>query len=49
VELARLADAGELVPAIDSTFPLDRASEAFERAAARSKRGKVATSRLRST
>ena len=41
VELARLADAGELVPAIDSTFPLDRAAEAFERVAARGKRGKV--------
>jgi NADPH:quinone reductase-like Zn-dependent oxidoreductase len=41
VELARLADAGELVPAIDSTFPLDRAAEAFERVAERGKRGKV--------
>jgi NADPH:quinone reductase-like Zn-dependent oxidoreductase len=41
VELAPLADAGELVPAIDSTFPLDRAAEAFERVAARGKRGKV--------
>ncbi len=41
VELARLADAGNLVPAIDSTFPLDRAPEAFERVAARGKRGKV--------
>jgi NADPH:quinone reductase-like Zn-dependent oxidoreductase len=41
VELARLADAGELVPAIDSTFPLERAREAFERVAARGKLGKV--------
>jgi NADPH:quinone reductase-like Zn-dependent oxidoreductase len=41
VELARLADAGELVPAIDSTFPLDSAREAFERVAAHGKRGKV--------
>ena len=41
VELARLADSGELVPAIDSTFPLERAQEAFDRVAARGKRGKV--------
>jgi len=41
VELATLADSGELVPAIDSTFPLERAQEAFERVAARGKRGKV--------
>jgi len=41
VELGRLADAGELVPAIDSTFPLQRAPEAFQRVAARGKRGKV--------
>ena len=41
VELARLADAGELVPAIDSTFPLEGAREAFERVAAHGKRGKV--------
>jgi len=41
VELARLADAGELVPAIDSTFPLENAPEAFERVAAHGKRGKV--------
>jgi NADPH:quinone reductase-like Zn-dependent oxidoreductase len=41
VELARLVDAGELVPAIDSTFPLERARDAFERVAARGKRGKV--------
>ncbi len=41
LELARLADAGELAPAIDSTYPLDRAQEAFGRVAARGKRGKV--------
>jgi NADPH:quinone reductase-like Zn-dependent oxidoreductase len=41
VELAKLADSGELVPAIDSTFPLERAQEAFDRLAARGKRGKV--------
>jgi NADPH:quinone reductase-like Zn-dependent oxidoreductase len=40
-ELARLADAGELVPAIDSVFPLERACEAFDRVAARDKHGKV--------
>jgi NADPH:quinone reductase-like Zn-dependent oxidoreductase len=41
VELARLADADELVPAVDSTFPLEQAREAFDRVAARGKRGKV--------
>jgi len=41
VELARLADAGDLVPAIDSTFSLERAGEAFDRVAAHGKRGKV--------
>jgi NADPH:quinone reductase-like Zn-dependent oxidoreductase len=41
VELARLADSGALRPEIDSTFPLERAGEAFERVAARGKRGKV--------
>jgi NADPH:quinone reductase-like Zn-dependent oxidoreductase len=41
LELARLADAGELVPAIDSTYPLERAQEAFARVAERGKRGKV--------
>jgi NADPH:quinone reductase-like Zn-dependent oxidoreductase len=41
VELARLADAGELVPAVDSTFPLESALEAFERVAAHGKRGKI--------
>src|SRR5207245_273148 len=41
VELARLVDQGEVAPAIDSTFPLERAPEAFDRVAARGKRGKV--------
>lgn len=39
-QLARLAEAG-LRPEIDSTFPLERALEAFERVAARGKHGKV--------
>jgi NADPH:quinone reductase-like Zn-dependent oxidoreductase len=41
IELARLADAGELRPAIDSVFPLEEASAAFARVAERGKRGKV--------
>jgi NADPH:quinone reductase-like Zn-dependent oxidoreductase len=41
VELARLADASVLAPAIDSTFPLELARKAFDRVAARGKRGKV--------
>jgi len=41
VELARRADAGELKPAVDSTFPLDEASAAFDRLGERGKRGKV--------
>jgi NADPH:quinone reductase-like Zn-dependent oxidoreductase len=41
VELGELADAGELRPAIDSVFPLAEAQAAFERLAARGKRGKV--------
>ena len=40
-ELGRRADAGELVPAIDSTFSLDDAGAAFDRVAERGKRGKV--------
>jgi D-arabinose 1-dehydrogenase-like Zn-dependent alcohol dehydrogenase len=40
-ELARLADAGELVPAIDSVYPLEEAQAAFARSLARGKRGKV--------
>jgi NADPH:quinone reductase-like Zn-dependent oxidoreductase len=41
LELGRLADAGEIRPAIDSVFPLAEAEEAFARVAARGKRGKV--------
>jgi NADPH:quinone reductase-like Zn-dependent oxidoreductase len=41
VELARLADAGVVRPAVDSTFPLERAAQAFDRLAARGKHGKV--------
>jgi NADPH:quinone reductase-like Zn-dependent oxidoreductase len=41
VELARRADAGEVKPAIDSTFPLDEARSAFARLDERGKRGKV--------
>lgn len=44
VELARLADGGELRPAIDSVFPLSDARAAFERVAAPGKRGKVVLS-----
>ena len=38
---ARLVDAGELRPEIDSTFPLAEARAAFARSAARGKHGKV--------
>ncbi|HEX6024207.1 MAG TPA: NADP-dependent oxidoreductase [Solirubrobacter sp.] len=41
VELARLADDGELRVAIDSTFALADAAAAFERSLASGKRGKV--------
>jgi NADPH:quinone reductase-like Zn-dependent oxidoreductase len=41
LELGRMADAGELRPAIDSVFPLAQAQAAFDRVAARGKRGKV--------
>jgi NADPH:quinone reductase-like Zn-dependent oxidoreductase len=41
VELARLAETGEVVPAIDSTFALERVRDAFDRVAAQGKRGKV--------
>jgi NADPH:quinone reductase-like Zn-dependent oxidoreductase len=41
VELGRLADVGELEPAIDSVFPLEEAGAAFARVAQRGKRGKV--------
>jgi NADPH:quinone reductase-like Zn-dependent oxidoreductase len=40
-ELARRADAGELTPAIDSTFPLQEVDAAFARVAERGKAGKV--------
>jgi NADPH:quinone reductase-like Zn-dependent oxidoreductase len=41
IELTRLADAGDLVPSIDSVFPLADARSAFERIQASGKRGKV--------
>ena len=41
VELTRLAESGDLVPAIDSVFPLADARSAFERTQASGKRGKV--------
>jgi NADPH:quinone reductase-like Zn-dependent oxidoreductase len=41
VELGRLAETGEIVPAIDSTFGLDDAHAAFARVAERGKKGKV--------
>jgi NADPH:quinone reductase-like Zn-dependent oxidoreductase len=41
VELARLADDGALIPAIDSVFPLADARAAFEHVMTRGKRGKV--------
>jgi NADPH:quinone reductase-like Zn-dependent oxidoreductase len=41
VELARLADAGELKPQIDSVFPLEDAGAAFARLGERGKHGKV--------
>jgi NADPH:quinone reductase-like Zn-dependent oxidoreductase len=44
VELARLVDAFELGPQIDSVFPLAEARAAFDRSAARGKRGKVVLS-----
>jgi NADPH:quinone reductase-like Zn-dependent oxidoreductase len=39
--ISNLAEAGELEPMIDSTFPLDRAAAAFDRVAAHGKHGKV--------
>jgi NADPH:quinone reductase-like Zn-dependent oxidoreductase len=41
LEVARLIDAGELRPQIDSLFPLAEAQAAFARSAARGKHGKV--------
>jgi NADPH:quinone reductase-like Zn-dependent oxidoreductase len=40
-ELARLADAGDLRPLVDSVYPLADARAAFERSMATGKRGKV--------
>jgi NADPH:quinone reductase-like Zn-dependent oxidoreductase len=44
LELARLVDAGDLQPEIDSAFPLAEAREAFVRSTARGKHGKVVLS-----
>jgi hypothetical protein len=41
LELRTLVDAGELRAEVDSVFPLTQARAAFERVAARGKRGKV--------
>jgi NADPH:quinone reductase-like Zn-dependent oxidoreductase len=41
LELRTLVDAGELRTEVDSVFPLTEAQAAFERVAARGKRGKV--------
>jgi NADPH:quinone reductase-like Zn-dependent oxidoreductase len=41
VELARLADGGDLRPAVDQVFPLAEARAAFERSMGQDKRGKV--------
>jgi NADPH:quinone reductase-like Zn-dependent oxidoreductase len=41
LELGAMVDAGELRPEVDSVFPLTDARAAFERVAARGKRGKV--------
>lgn len=41
VDLARLADAGDVRPAIDSVFPLSEARAAFARSMTAGKRGKV--------
>jgi NADPH:quinone reductase-like Zn-dependent oxidoreductase len=41
VELARLADAGDLRPAIDRVFPLADARDAFERSMSPAGRGKI--------
>jgi NADPH:quinone reductase-like Zn-dependent oxidoreductase len=44
IEVARLVDAGELRPAIDSVFPLAEAPAAFARSMASGKHGKVVLS-----
>ncbi len=41
VELARLADHGELRPTIDAVFPLGEARQAFERSLGGNRRGKI--------
>jgi NADPH:quinone reductase-like Zn-dependent oxidoreductase len=41
VEIAQLADRGELTPTIDRVYPLDDARRAFERSLRRDQRGKV--------
>lgn len=43
-EIARLADAAELRPLVDSVFPLEDAAAAFERSMQQGKRGKVVLS-----
>jgi NADPH:quinone reductase-like Zn-dependent oxidoreductase len=44
VELARLADGGELRPTIDAVFPLREARSAFERSLGGKRRGKIVLS-----
>ena len=41
VELRRRADAGEVIPAVDSVFSLEEAGAAFDRVGERGKHGKV--------
>ncbi|HLM92688.1 MAG TPA: zinc-binding dehydrogenase [Gaiellaceae bacterium] len=41
VELGRRADAGEVIPAVDSVFSLEEAGAAFDRVGERGKHGKV--------
>jgi NADPH:quinone reductase-like Zn-dependent oxidoreductase len=41
VELARLADRGELRPMIDAVFPLSEGRQAFERSLGENRRGKI--------
>jgi NADPH:quinone reductase-like Zn-dependent oxidoreductase len=41
IDIARLADRGELKPAIDSVFPLAEARAAFAHSMERATRGKV--------
>ncbi len=41
MELARLADHGELRPTIDAVFPLGEARQAFERSLGGNRRGKI--------